>query len=62
MLNKGEGISDVLCNIGCCMKLAVRINSKTIINLSDDFSYFKSTKTALLICRFTVFLVVDCRF
>ena len=35
-----------LCNICCSMKLVVRINSETNINLYDDFSYFKSTKTA----------------
>ena len=48
------------------MKLVVRINFNTFMNLSDDFSYFKNKKMlkikALLNCRFIVFLVVDCRF
>ena len=48
------------------MKIVVRIDPKTIIILSDDFSYFKGKRLLkikiLVNCRFTVFLVVDCRF
>ena len=44
-----------VCNFGCCMLLVVRINSKIIRNLSDDFSYFKSKKKKL-------FLIVDLQY